>query len=47
MDELILNCSLLSIDQHSVQHDSFPKSWDNIIAFMEKVFVVLIFFNVN
>jgi hypothetical protein len=47
MDELILNYFLLSIDQHSAQHDTFPKSWDDIIAFLEKVFVVLLFFNVN
>ena len=37
VDELILNCSLLSIDQHYAIHNSFPKSWDSIIAFLEKV----------
>jgi hypothetical protein len=47
MDELILNCSLLSIDQHSAQHNMFPKSWNDIIAFLEKILVVLLFFNVS
>ena len=37
VDELIVNCSLLSIDQHYAQHNSFPKCWDNIIAILEKV----------
>jgi hypothetical protein len=37
VDELIVNCSLLSIDQHYAKHNTFPKCWDDIIAILEKV----------
>ena len=36
-DELIINYSLLSIDQYYAQHNSFPKCWDDILEFMMKV----------
>jgi hypothetical protein len=37
VDELIVNCSLLSIDQYYAKHNTFPKCWDDIIAILEKV----------
>ena len=42
VDEFILNCLLLSIDQHYAMHSSFPKSWDSIVAFLEKVLFLAI-----
>jgi hypothetical protein len=37
VDELIVNCSLLSIDQHYAKHNTFPKCWDDIISILEQV----------
>jgi hypothetical protein len=37
VDELIISCSLLSIDQHYAKHNIFPKCWDDIIAILEVV----------
>jgi hypothetical protein len=37
MDELILNCSLLSIDQYSTKYNAYPKCWDDLTTFLEKV----------
>jgi hypothetical protein len=37
VDELIINCSLLSIDQHYAKHNTFPKCWDDIISILEQV----------
>ena len=35
VDELIVNCSLLSIDQHYAKHNTFLKCWDDIISILE------------
>jgi hypothetical protein len=47
VDELIVNCSLLSIDQHYAKHNAFPKCWDDIIAFLEKVCDLLPLFKIT
>jgi hypothetical protein len=47
VDDLIVNYSLLSIDQHSAKHNAFPKCWDDIIAFLEKVSDVLLFLKIT
>jgi len=35
--ELFISTSLLAIDAHLVEHNSFPKEWNDMRAFIEKV----------